>query len=69
MSGAITVSDHERRVLVRALKRLRYDASLQLRKNAATNWQPEPGKIDVHAAVISTANNLLVRLTDLPEDA
>lgn len=69
MSGTLSVSDHEKRVLVRALKRLRYDASLQLRKNAAANWQPATGKADVHAAVVSTANDLLVRLTDLPEDA
>jgi len=55
------ITDEEGRILVRALKRLRYESVLSMQKNQRRDWQPEPGKTDVHEVAIRVIDNLLAR--------
>jgi len=55
------ITDEEGRVILRALKRLRYESVLGQRLNARRDWVPEAGKTDVHEAAIKVIDNLLAR--------
>lgn len=58
------ITDEEGRILVRALKRLRYESVLSARKNQRRDWQPEPGKTDVHARTLEVVDSLLDRVRE-----
>jgi hypothetical protein len=66
----LNLSDIEVRVLRRGLKRLKYEAEQNLRRNQRKGWKPVEGKIDLNAASIETADSLLARLPfpDYPDD-
>lgn len=58
------ITDEEGRILVRALKRLRYESVLLMRKNERRDWQPEPGKVDVHVRALEIIDSLLDRVRE-----
>lgn len=55
------------KVVRRALKRLRYEAERDARRNIASGWQPQPGKHDHNLHTVQAINALLGRLP-LPEN-
>ena len=55
------ITDEEGRIVIRALKRLRYESVLSMRKNERRDWQPEPGKTDVHVRALEVVDSLLAR--------
>ena len=55
------ITDEEGRVILRALKRLRYESVLGQRLNARRDWVPEEGKSDIHEVAIRVIDNLLAR--------
>lgn len=55
------ITDEEGRVILRALKRLRWEATTARRKNTHTNWTPGDGQTDVQDTTIKVIDNLLAR--------
>lgn len=55
------ITDEEKRIVLRALKRLRYESVLGQRLNARRDWMPESGKTDIHEVAIRVIDNLLAR--------
>ena len=58
----LAVTGFEAKVLRRALKRLRYEAGKDHRRNQAAGWTPEPGKHDVILLTLNAIESLLARL-------
>jgi hypothetical protein len=55
------ITDEEGRVILRALKHLRYESVQSQRKNAREGWVPKPGSVDVNVRTIRVIDNLLAR--------
>ena len=62
------ITDEEGRILVRALKRLRYESVLSMRQNERRDWQPEPGKVDVHVRVLEVIDAFEHTDNPLPDE-
>ena len=55
------ITDEEGRVILRALKRLRYESILGQRQNDRRDWAPAEGKSDIHEVAIRVIDALLAR--------
>ena len=55
------ITDEEGRVILRALKRLRYESVLVQRATNRKDWVPEEGKSDIQEVAIRVIDNLLAR--------
>lgn len=61
MTTTMIVNEHERRVIVSGLKRLKnYLLQLQ-RRDQARGWQPKEGQQDVHALRLASVESVLAR--------
>ena len=58
------ITDEEERVIVRALKHLRYETLAAQRKNALKGWAPKPGRTDVTVTTLRVLNALLDRVKE-----
>ena len=55
------ITDEEGRVILRALKRLRWEAAVSARRNTKNRWAPEPGQTNVHDTTVRVIDALLSR--------
>ena len=55
------ITDEEGRVILRALKRLRWEAASARRKNTHTNWRPGDGQTNIHDTTVRLIDGLLAR--------
>lgn len=62
MSTPLEVDQHELRLVVSGLKRVKRALLSDIRKQRAQGWKPEPGKMDNNVLRMQTVSRLLARI-------
>jgi hypothetical protein len=63
----ISLSPDELRLVLRAMKRLRFETEHNIRKNVARGWEPQPGRLDLQTEMLKRIDELGERLSSYGE--